>query len=396
MKDICVKIFSILLVSFFYNIYADDQGDNSQRDTTKNIYSEKVFNLDKKLIPTDKVIEFIQDFYPQLAEPTIIHLNIFNPPLQIKEYEPGTKLGDRIDKNNNNITRNPAPKDTLINGIFQSISLDKKIYKQGEIATLNVTTVLPLIKPEIKFLNRNYKLYPAGRNMYKTVLAVPMDADTGRYFMVLRYEENEAKKSYKIPFKVLPGDFAEEDTAELDIHILTEETLEMMKFESWKYFAQAYAKSFDTLLCDGDFIWPCTGSITSMFGIARRYNNGLDKWSHRAIDISNAVGTKVVAANTGVVVMAEELETHGKSIVIAHGQGIHTVYIHLNKINVAVGDTVVKGEEIGEMGKTGMCTGSNLHFQIMVNKIPTDPRSWIPGAGRLKKGNYVNPELVKK
>ncbi|MEO0129103.1 MAG: M23 family metallopeptidase [candidate division WOR-3 bacterium] len=394
MKKICVKI--ILSLWFCYSIYANDQQNNVQNDTTKNANLEKEINLDKRLTPTDKIIEFIPNFYPQLAEPTVIRLNIFNPPLQTKEYVPGGNLGEKIDRIDNKITSAPVSKDTLINGIFQSISLDKKIYKQGEIATLNVTAVLPLIKPEIKFLNRNYKLYPAGRNIYRTVLAVPMDVDTGRYFMTLRYEENEEKKSYKIPFKVIPGDFAEEDTAQLDIHILTQETLEMMKFESGKYFAKAYTKTFDTLLCNGDFIWPCAGSITSMFGIARKYNNGLDKWSHRAIDISNAVGTKILAANTGVVVMAQELEGHGKSIVIAHGQGIHTVYIHLNKISVAEGDTVIKGQEIGEMGKTGMCTGSNLHFQIMVNKTPTDPRCWIPGASKLKKGFYVSPELANK
>ncbi len=391
MKKICAKI--ILSLLFCYNIYANDQQKNVQKDTTNNI---KEISLDKRLVPIDKTIEFIPDLHPQLAEPTVIRLNIFNPPLQVNEYIPGSNLGEKIDRVDNKITGTSFPKDTLINGIFQNISLDKKIYKQGEIATLNVTTVLPLIKPEIKFLNQNYKLYPAGRNIYRTVLAVPMDADTGRYFMTLRYEENEEKKNYKIPFKVVSGDFAEEDTAELDIHILTQETLEMMKFESGKYFAKAYTKTFDTLLSEGDFIWPCAGSITSMFGIARKYNNGLDKWSHRAIDISNAVGTKVFAANTGVVVMAEELEGHGKSIVIAHGQGIHTVYIHLNKISVAEGDTVIKGQEIGEMGKTGMCTGANLHFQIMVNKTPTDPRCWIPGAIKSKKGFYVSPEIAKK
>ncbi|MEO0094914.1 MAG: M23 family metallopeptidase [candidate division WOR-3 bacterium] len=396
MKSARVKLNFILLISFCYIIYADDQKEVMSSDTIKNHCSEKIISLDKKLIPTDRIIEFLPNFYPKLAEPTIIHLNIFNLPIQIKNNNiPGSVLGNKIDKHNDRITNRPNT-DTLINGIFQSISLDKKVYKQGEIATLNVTTLLPLIKPEIKFLNQNYKLYSAGRNIYRTVLAVPMDADTGRYFMTLKYEEDNEKKSYKIPFKIIPGDFAEQDTAELDIHILTEETLEMMKFESGKYFAKAYSKTFDTLICDGEFIWPCKGSITSMFGIARKYNNGLDKWSHRAIDISNAVGTKILAANTGVVVLAQELEGHGKSIVIAHGQGIHTVYIHLNKISVAEGDTVIKGQEIGEMGKTGMCTGSNLHFQIMVNKTPTDPRCWIPGASKLKKGFYVSPELANK
>ncbi len=386
----------ILLSGFSIdNCLGEESERISQKDTTRTKFSEKTINLEKRLIPIDRVIDFVPNLFPHLAEPMIIRLNIQNVPVLPKEQTPARILGDKTTNIENRISPNIPTSDTLINGIFQSISLDKTVYKQGEIATLNVKAVLPITKPEIRFLNRTYNLFPAGRNIYRTVLAVPMDTDTGRYFMTLKYTDGDARKSLKLRFKVIQGDFAEEDTVELDIHVLTEETLEMMKFES-RYFAKAYAKNFDTLLCDGDFICPCAGSITSMYGMARRYNNGLDKWSHKAIDIANAIGTKVVSANNGIVVMTEDLEGHGKSVVIAHGQGINTVYIHLDKITVSTGDTVVKGQEIGEMGKTGMCTGSNLHFQIMVNRIPTDPRCWIIGADKLKKGSYVSPELVKK
>ncbi len=388
----------ILMILFFCSIHycAGEEPERfNQKDSTEKATFTRTIDLEKRLMPIDRGINFIPNLFPQLAEPMIIRLNIQNVPVLPKEQTSVRILGDRTTSIENRISPITPTSDTLINGIFQSISLDKTVYKQGEIATLNVTAVLPITKPEIKFLNRTYKLFPAGRNAYRTILAVPMDADTGRYYMTLKYDDGGTRKSLKLPFKIIPGDFAQEDTVELDIHVLTEETLEMMKFES-RYFAKAYARTFDTLLCDDDFIWPCAGSITSMYGMARRYNNGLDKWSHKAVDIANAIGTKVVSANNGIVVMSEDLEGHGKSVVIAHGQGIHTVYIHLDKITVSAGDTVVKGQEIGEMGKTGMCTGSNLHFQIMVNKIPTDPRCWIIGADKIKKGSYVSPELVKK
>ncbi len=391
-----VLIITILLfIPDLCNCAGEEVTGVSPKDSTKLNPFGKTIDLERRLVPTNKIINFLSNPFPQLAEPSIIHLNIQNQPVQIENNAPVRTLGDKTITSEDKISSLPLVSDSLINGIFQSISLDKKIYKQGEIATLNVTTVLPIVRPEIRFLYKTYKLYPAGKNTYRTVLAVPMDVDTGRYFMTLKYEENEARKSLRLPFKIIAGDFAEHDTVELDIHILTEETLEMLKYEG-RYFAKAYNKNFDTLLCDGDFIWPCAGSITSMYGMARRYNNGLDKWSHKAIDIANAIGTKVVATNSGIVAMVEELEGHGKSIVLAHGQGIHSVYIHLNKVLIAAGDTVRKGQEIGEMGKTGMCTGSNLHFQIMVNRTPTDPRCWIPGAGKAKKGDIVNPELASK
>jgi murein DD-endopeptidase MepM/ murein hydrolase activator NlpD len=114
------------------------------------------------------------------------------------------------------------------------------------------------------------------------------------------------------------------------------------------------------------------------------------------VDIANAPGTDIVASNNGVVAMVENLEAHGKSIVIAHGQGIHTVYLHLSKVTVEKGDTVAKGQVIGELGRTGMCTGPNLHFQVMLNRVPTDPRSWIRGGAKLRKGSVVKPELAKE
>jgi murein DD-endopeptidase MepM/ murein hydrolase activator NlpD len=166
----------------------------------------------------------------------------------------------------------------------------------------------------------------------------------------------------------------------------------MLKYEG-RYFTRAYGKDTDSVLYDGDFIWPCEGSITAIFGVARRYNKDLDKWSHKAIDIANAPGTDIVASNSGLVVMAEDLDAHGKSIVISHGQGIHTVYLHLNKVLVKKGDRVLKGQIIGEMGNTGICTGSNLHWQIMLNRVPTDPRAWMQEGTRKGKNSYVKPQL---
>lgn len=390
-------LFISLLIFVLLNFHISAEGEiekNSQNKITTDWPAKKTITLKKRLTPSERMIEFSPSIPPRLIEPSIIRFNIQNLPRRIEERLSPVLLKKKEPNPSTTISKKLANTDTLINGLIQNILLDKDTYKQGEVATLHITTVLPLIKPEVQFLHRNYKLYPAGKNSYQGFLAVPMNADIGKHYMTLRYEEDGIKKSLRLPFKVISGDFAKEDTAELEIHILTEETLEMLKYEG-RYFSKAYSKNFDTLFCDSDFIWPAEGSITSLFGIARRYNNDLDKWSHKAIDIANIVGTDVLTANNGIVVMAKELEGHGKSIVIAHGQGIHTVYLHLDKISVEEGDTVIKGEKIGKMGKTGMCSGPNLHFQIMVNRVPTDPRYWIPDGNKLKKGSYVTPKLVK-
>ncbi len=361
---------------------------NNHPDTTKAENGcNKGISLEKRILPTKRRIEFITEIYPKLAEPSIIYFHSSFLPKQnnIVTLPLGRKITDAESK----IMPGPKVADTLYTVLIQEIVLNKKIYKQGEIATLLVSSTRPISKPQIKFLKRNYELYLAGKNLYKTILAVPMDADTGQHYLIFRYSEDDQNKILKLPFRIIPGDFAYEDTIELDISILTEEILEMLRYENARYFYKAYTTDFPTLLINGDFIWPCDGIITSLYGRPRRYNKDLDKWSHKAIDIANNPGVKVVAANTGIVVMAEELQAHGKSVVLAHGQGIHTVYLHLDKIYVKKGDTVAIGTEIGELGKTGICTGPNLHFQVMVNRIPTDPRYWIPGGVNLKKGDLV-------
>ena len=189
-------------------------------------------------------------------------------------------------------------------------------------------------------------------------------------------------------FQIAQAGFSEEDTADLDISILTEETLEMLKYEG-NYFARAYGKNPDSILYDSDFIWPCSGTITTLFGTPRRYNEDLDKWSHKAVDIANVVGTKVYAPNHGLVVMAKNLEVHGKSIVIAHGQKIHTIYIHLDSLCVEKGDKIKKGQYIGRLGRTGLCTGPNLHWGFVVNRVHVDPRYWIKGNPEIKKGQWI-------
>lgn len=111
------------------------------------------------------------------------------------------------------------------------------------------------------------------------------------------------------------------------------------------------------------------------------------------MDIANAENTKIVAANDGVVVMAKDLDAHGKSIVIDHGQGIHTVYLHLKEMKVKKDDRVKKGQEIGRLGQTGICTGPNLHWQIVVGGNSTDPRYWMKDGDKIKKGTWVKSEL---
>lgn len=117
--------------------------------------------------------------------------------------------------------------------------------------------------------------------------------------------------------------------------------------------------------------WPVYGDITSTFGW-RHWSSG---WSdfHTGLDIANSCGTPVYAAAKGVVVFAGREGDYGLNIIISHGNGYTTRYAHLSYIDVKEGQTVLKGDYIGNVGETGFATGCHLHFEVRLNGTLIDP-----------------------
>ncbi|WP_374723581.1 murein hydrolase activator EnvC family protein [Calidifontibacillus erzurumensis] len=112
----------------------------------------------------------------------------------------------------------------------------------------------------------------------------------------------------------------------------------------------------------GTFLMPTTGHISSGFG---------ERWGtmHYGIDIANKVGTPVIASANGTVKWANYVNRYGNTVLIKHninGKTYETLYAHLDKINVKIGQKVTQGQKIGEMGNTGRSFGSHLHFEIHV------------------------------
>ncbi len=124
-------------------------------------------------------------------------------------------------------------------------------------------------------------------------------------------------------------------------------------------------------------LWPADGRFTAGFGW--RHDPLLPgRWEfHKGIDIANSIGTPVYAAASGKVVWTGWNGGYGKTIIIDHGNGIKTLYAHLYKIEVKIGQEVKKGQEIAKMGSTGRSTGPHLHFEVHVNGVAVDPLRYL-------------------
>jgi len=119
-------------------------------------------------------------------------------------------------------------------------------------------------------------------------------------------------------------------------------------------------------------IWPTWGRITSLFG-ERRWGH-----VHKGLDIANSRGTPINTTASGVVIFSGYHGGYGKKVMVYHGFGYTTVYAHLDKIMVDVGDEVKQGDTIGLMGNTGNSTGAHLHYEVLVDGIPQDPKDFLP------------------
>ena len=154
------------------------------------------------------------------------------------------------------------------------------------------------------------------------------------------------------------------------------------KYSTWQEKAELDVEKFEEDLraecsvsaSQGIFLWPCPSSnhITSYFGNRTPPKQGASS-DHKGIDIGASMGAQVIAAAAGKVTTVSYNSARGYFIVVDHGSGYVTLYQHLSRQDVKVGDMVKTGQQIGAVGETGISTAPHLHFEVHVNGTPVDP-----------------------
>lgn len=209
----------------------------------------------------------------------------------------------------------------------------------------------------------------------KMIIYVPVNWWTppGQYFAKVYKNVNDVRElMQEYPITILPDNF-EVSNQQL---VVSEKLAEKASAESSAYDSKrvsaAKSTTNPTSLLDGPFIMPLNGALGTSFG-RTRYINWKNPYRHSGLDIDGDIGDHIVAGNNGIIVLAEELIRCGNTVIIDHGMGLFSSYLHMSKIGVSVGDFVKKGDFIGEVGSTGFSTGPHLHWAATLN------------------GNYISP-----
>ena len=189
------------------------------------------------------------------------------------------------------------------------------------------------------------------------------------YTIAKRYglDEAQAQAIVNYPF----NSFANDETFALSVGqelVIPDGVMPLMDQLPRTAFAAVLTPNAGTVSPTGQFVWPAQGRITQGY-----------KFYHKAIDIANSGGGPIVAADAGRVTVAGWVDNsgYGNRVVIDHGNGFVSLYAHLSVVSVQVGQTVRRGDVLGQMGSTGRSTGTHLHFEIRAGGTGQDPLAYL-------------------
>lgn len=224
---------------------------------------------------------------------------------------------------------------------------------------------------ELEWQGKTYQLQPYKAG-YFTYLPIPRSLKPGTY-SVGEAKLTVQEKTFKTQYLTV--------SEEMESMRRNTERIEADQ----KKINDARSRSAPTFLFDSEFVIPLEGRLSTPFGYTR-YVNGKFSNAHMAIDIAAPQGTPVIAANDGVVALADDLYLTGLTVYLDHGMELFSQYAHLSELLVKDGDTVAKGDVIGLVGSTGFSTGPHLHFAFWAHNVQVNPNlffdatpfQWLP------------------
>ncbi len=250
------------------------------------------------------------------------------------------------------------------------LSLDRTSVRQGEFFYVTISNAKS--NPKVFFNSKEYPAFLIAEDTYRSLVPVENLTKPGSYAVLARISDTWEEK---IPVKIIDN-----GKGVSYIHLGPEKTLDATAKELNEVGAGLKTLSADKLWV-GKFIYPSKAAKSSPFGVKRSYNNGPIDSYHKGLDFAGALGSPVYAPAAGRVATVgyekDGFVVHGNTIILDHGQGLTSIYMHLNRIDVKQGDNVTAGQLIGAVGHTGISTGPHLHWGVYLSGTSVEPELFV-------------------
>ena len=203
------------------------------------------------------------------------------------------------------------------------------------------------------------------------VVGIPLDSQPGQHTLAL-----ESASQGSLKFEVAHKQYPEQHITITNRRQVNPDPDDLSRIRDEQARSRAAYNRITEKSPQLEFILPVEGRISGVFG-SRRFFNGQPRRPHSGLDIAAPTGTPIQAPATGIVVETGDYFFNGKTVFIDHGEGLVSMYCHMDSIEVTVGQVIAQGERIGTVGATGRVTGAHLHWSISLNNTLVDPELFL-------------------
>lgn len=243
----------------------------------------------------------------------------------------------------------------------------------GGVALVPLGSAATTSKPQT-WLGNQPVLVTSDHGQWYAVVGLPLDLKPGAHELSVKMGDATKTASFVVEAKHYPEQrliLKNKSKVELSPEDEARAVREIAEIKALKRHWR------DAQETDLAFIVPAKGRLSSRFGL-RRFFNGEARTAHAGLDVAVRSGTPVKSSAQGQVLAIGDYFFNGKTVFVDHGNGLLTMYCHMNRIDVQAGEAVSKGQGLGLSGQTGRATGPHLHWSVILNGAMVDPELFIP------------------
>lgn len=227
-------------------------------------------------------------------------------------------------------------------------------------------------KPEAHYQGKQVLVTQYEGNWY-AVVGLNLSSKLGNHTLKTQIDGRKGSKTFKVSDKK----YEEQHITLKDKRMVNPYKNDLERIRSDQARSRKAFASWDNRReADLDFATPVTGRLSGTFG-KKRFFNEQPRKPHSGLDIAAPKGTPIIAPAAGTIIETGDYFFNGNTVFIDHGEGLITMFCHMDSIGVKVGQRVERGETVGTVGMTGRVTGPHLHWTISLNDNRVDPSLFL-------------------